>query len=511
MNHTEHELLKYGITIAQDDTTNLVNLNAHYLQESYRINSMTIPQIRADLKKYGLVMGGNKGDVAKRLIDYHRLCRKPIDDPLMSKMNNILVFDTETSGLPAKNNSLPTNLLNYVGARLIQIGYTVYTPDGAIILQNEILIKPDDFIIENEHIHGITNEKCARGLSIPKMFDIFSLALSQCGVLVAHNIEFDMGIILSECYRYYLYDVIRLIQSKARLCTMAIGVAKFKPILFGKPARTISLFNLHEALFKTPFKNCHTALADANACARCYFYMIKRRDIEKCPLPIAHEDSAKDEVSDEVEDKAKDGDKADDEVDGRVEEGSEAEGGSEDGGEDRGEVERGSGDECETEGEGDAADECEGICIHPIDTVRHGPASIFECINSDYDPMYVLDFPWLFEQPDEPVELQDSGCWSLLYPLKKMNEMWSTLRTLFNDQRLPGVTHMKCSTGTRPAAGIIMLYCNDSSNEAKILHIGELIISETNYQEAQIIRYVTNQKLYCIDIHMCEICNTKTA
>ena len=73
---------------------------------------------------------------------------------------NILVIDTETTGLPNRPSFNkyynPMICKHYDSSRIIEIGYIIYNEQGQKIKENSFLIKPDNFIIENTHIHGIS-------------------------------------------------------------------------------------------------------------------------------------------------------------------------------------------------------------------------------------------------------------------------------------------------------------------------------------------------------------------
>jgi len=114
------------------------------------------------------------------------------------------------------------------------------------------------------------------------------------------------------------------------------------------------------------------------------------------------------------------------------------------------------------------------------------------------DPLEVSDSPWLYENFNGGVGNVDTGKWMLFYNKSLMNEAWIIAKKLYRENKLIGVKSMKCSTSyENPRAstleeGIIILYCNNSSNEETIMNIGKKIIEMFDYKEKEIIYYKTD-------------------
>jgi hypothetical protein len=119
-------------------------------------------------------------------------------------------------------------------------------------------------------------------------------------------------------------------------------------------------------------------------------------------------------------------------------------------------------------------------------------------INTDLLPLEVSDSPWLYENKNDGVSVGDTGKWMLFYDKSLMNEAWIIAKKLYRENKLDGVKSMKCSTAyENPRAytldeGIIILYCNNSSNEETIMNIGKKIIEMFDYKEREIIYYKTD-------------------
>ena len=57
--------------------------------------------------------------------------------------------------------------------------------------------------INNSHIHGITLDTLQLyGIKIDSFVEQFKTDISNCKVIIAHNLQFDYSILMSELYRY---------------------------------------------------------------------------------------------------------------------------------------------------------------------------------------------------------------------------------------------------------------------------------------------------------------------
>ena len=188
---------------------------------------------------------------------------------IMSK----LFIDTETNGLPiTKNYSYynPKNTKYYDKSRIIDIAYIIYDENNVKVKEVTSLIKPDGFLIENTDIHGITFENAMNyGLNIKDILQEFYIDLCEYNVttIISHNINFDINIILSECYRLKFNDLINTILKINKECTMNIGKN------YMKSNKNPKLIVLYEFLFHKEIIQEHRALSDTKICLECYFKM----------------------------------------------------------------------------------------------------------------------------------------------------------------------------------------------------------------------------------------------
>lgn len=181
----------------------------------------------------------------------------------------ILFFDTETNGLPYSWTAPLEQLDNW--PRLVQIAWLKYHEDGYEISRGNEIIYPEGFNIPEEAsaIHGITTEMAMeKGAFLIDVMETFLEDLKGVQLLVAHNMAFDEKIIGAELLRLDL-DPERIHLPKK--CTMKASTRFCNiPGRYGG-LKWPKLSELHQILFGEDFENAHDALADIEACARCYW------------------------------------------------------------------------------------------------------------------------------------------------------------------------------------------------------------------------------------------------
>lgn len=193
-----------------------------------------------------------------------------------------LFFDTETSGmvrwdLPSDHPAQPWAVQV---AALLSDEERVY---GAM----NFLVYPAGRIIPDEAsaIHGWTTEHCQlAGVCEIVVGVAFTDLLLGAGVVVAHNIDFDLVMMrnllarakaqLGAARAGWEDDVL---DSMPRACTMKASTDYCK-----LPGRRMGsykwpkLCELHEKLFGVGFDGAHDALADIMATRRCYYELVRR-------------------------------------------------------------------------------------------------------------------------------------------------------------------------------------------------------------------------------------------
>ena len=183
--------------------------------------------------------------------------------------NCILVIDTETTGKDVPFVSV-TNSSKWAGIRLVQFGYELYTEDHQLIHKGCWIIRPDGFTIPEETtaIHGISTEQaCQEGVPIDTVFTWLELYLPSVTTLVAHNMEYDNNVMLSELFRYHRTELFTLWQQTNKDCTMLMGKR-----YLGRSLRLGVL--AHQCGLVVP-EGLHRADVDVAVCAQIYLFLLQ--------------------------------------------------------------------------------------------------------------------------------------------------------------------------------------------------------------------------------------------
>lgn len=177
-----------------------------------------------------------------------------------------IVVDTESTGLTRLSFA---NKLNYKQwPRMVQIAWAI-VDDGAIINRQSLLIQPADYAIPAgaTQIHGITQQHAIKhGVPINAALHELNEAFAQCERIIAHNINFDIGIIESEALRH---SVQMGIPAK-RICTVHLGRQYLMRAQGIKRGGYPKLAQLYESLLGFSYSGQHDASSDVTACFHVY-------------------------------------------------------------------------------------------------------------------------------------------------------------------------------------------------------------------------------------------------
>ena len=197
----------------------------------------------------------------------------------------VLIFDTETTGLP-RFRVTPNNNNISTWPYIVQLSYILYDTDkNKIITTYDSIVKlPKNIIIseESSNIHGISNGMSQKsGYDIKDILKIFNIALEMCDLLVGHNLEFDIDMILAESLRNSIpYEHII---THNNYCTMKnsknLCNIKAKSYKGGFYIKYPSLKETHIKLFNVEPKNLHNSFNDVLVCLRCYYFMNFNEDL----------------------------------------------------------------------------------------------------------------------------------------------------------------------------------------------------------------------------------------
>jgi len=223
---------------------------------------------------------------------------------------NFMVFDVETTDKIKKNAPVDQQ------PHIIQLSFVMYDlQDRRIIKRFDSYVNIPQNIEISEFITGLTGatrEKCDRGMDILSILDEFYQAYFWCDEIIAHNIDFDMQMILYEIERNreeimkkmpYCSTIFNTIYEKVnrieRYCTMKRGTnfcevdspntinidaaSSMHPLLMHvlqqqepmqkKYKKWPKLSELYFALFGENPDGLHNSMMDVLVCLRCYLKM----------------------------------------------------------------------------------------------------------------------------------------------------------------------------------------------------------------------------------------------
>lgn len=199
----------------------------------------------------------------------------------------VLVFDTETTGLPEENNVSILDTFRW--PYIVQLSFIYYDSEinDVIDYYDNVIKLPDNITIpeDSTKIHGITNEIMReKGINIKTALKKFNDTLKDCDIVIAHNISFDKRMIMVECIRNKISQYFTRGQNKKpEFCTMknSKNICKIKMINFKGEEyfKTPKLSELYSFIFKEEPKNLHNSFVDVLLCLRSYFVIIENRDI----------------------------------------------------------------------------------------------------------------------------------------------------------------------------------------------------------------------------------------
>ena len=216
---------------------------------------------------------------------------------VINKMK-IIVFDTETTGLP-KTKIISADTL-HLWPYIVQFSYIIYDTElNTLIKIKDCIINIPDFITiseDNTKIHGITNDiTFSKGINIVDVLNEFFIDFRNVDYIVGHNISFDLNMIIAELNRVIINSndikefsefqkhLIIINTSKNIYCTMkeSIDLCAIKTKdKFGRLYNKFpKLIELYQKLFNLRPNNLHNSLNDVIVCLRCFMKLKYDKDI----------------------------------------------------------------------------------------------------------------------------------------------------------------------------------------------------------------------------------------
>jgi len=206
----------------------------------------------------------------------------------------ILIFDTETSGLPEERNCsvLSTQKWPYI----LQLSYILYdTETNRILTYVDTLIDIDNSVnisAESINIHKITKEMCKKnGKPIKQVLEDFNNILNQSELLIGHNLQFDKNILIVEYIRNRIMHNFNPRNTPIpSFCTMQNGKSICQLTYKNRDGKILpkcpKLSELYRYYFNNEPDGLHNAMTDVIVTLRCYYKMQFSLDIFECSLDI---------------------------------------------------------------------------------------------------------------------------------------------------------------------------------------------------------------------------------
>lgn len=240
----------------------------------------------------------------------------------------ILVFDTETTGLPLTQ-TISNEMLS-LWPHIVQLSYILYdTNRHEVVKQHDYILKiPDDIVMQDVvvNIHGITNEMSqASNVTFASVVKTFYEDLLLAHTIVAHNFTFDYNMLKVELMRTVelekekekekerererqhgqvekrrsnrlmglppdhmalstmCEEIHTLLNKIPSFCTMMKSIKICNIHSKTKTGRDFLKFpklnELHFKLFQTIPQNLHNSLNDTLVCLRCYIKLVLDQDV----------------------------------------------------------------------------------------------------------------------------------------------------------------------------------------------------------------------------------------
>lgn len=172
---------------------------------------------------------------------------------------SIIIFDTETSGLPERN--------NFKNVRMLELGYLVLDDELNVIKEKNYINKLDIEVPEIiTKLTGITKETLKDGKDMTEIFLNFLEDVNEADILVAHNNRFDLGVIRQEFKNLGIEDkFLKKIYKKINLDSLEI----FKKYIKKEEIDNYKLQTIYKYYYRDDYIQTHRALDDCIMLKNC--------------------------------------------------------------------------------------------------------------------------------------------------------------------------------------------------------------------------------------------------
>jgi DNA polymerase-3 subunit epsilon len=175
-------------------------------------------------------------------------------------LKNYLFLDTETTGFKKSG-----ALVQEGQGRVCQVAMILADETGKILSQMSTLIRPAGWTIQAgaQRIHGITDQDCeVNGVPQEDVISFYNLMINRATAIVAHNSNFDQGMMDVEC----AYHGSAINSNIPWSCTMLEN----KHINNGKWPKLDLTYKHYTG---KDLSGAHDAMVDTRACMEIFFAM----------------------------------------------------------------------------------------------------------------------------------------------------------------------------------------------------------------------------------------------
>ena len=216
---------------------------------------------------------------------------KPITNNQSKNKMKLLVFDTETTGLPPKGERFVNKANLEQWPHTVQFSYVIYDTDTNKLLKTYdsiIKLRPGVIITEESYtFHHISNKMSeTKGADVNAVLREFLADCAQVDMLVGHNISFDYNMVKAEMMRYaaaYISEDTKMLASKRMYCTAreTYGYCSIPAINWKgeKYFKYPTLKELYQKLFEETPQNLHNSLNDVLVTLRCVVKFRFNKDV----------------------------------------------------------------------------------------------------------------------------------------------------------------------------------------------------------------------------------------
>ncbi len=198
------------------------------------------------------------------------------------KKGKFLVLDTETTGLITK----PVSESNGTEGlpRIIQVAWLLFDEEGKLIdSQNRYILQDKPIPVNSTLVHGINDAVIVQKGEKPSVvWNDFLNTVANCDFLIAHNIEFDIPVIVSELSRLHIHNPFA---GKRKICTMKLGKELYRiPAEDGNGYKYPTLDELYKMCFlgrltDLKISGLHDAYVDAAITAKVFINLLSNNRI----------------------------------------------------------------------------------------------------------------------------------------------------------------------------------------------------------------------------------------